>query len=325
MPPQANQLEEEIFTLVTIYESLVWKEVQVTAHAAARYIPLKYGEAGTSGTRVTLIAGTHGDEGPWSALAIKILCQQPVAQLTGRLRVIFTANALAAEVERRNSWIDSPNSVDLDSVFPGNPAGSHTERLAAQIAPLIADSDVVIDMHGGGAWCINAFVKRFAGSEQLAADLGAPFISNAPPKKGGLTVYAQSLGIKAANVEVGGRSGQEMYWTQRNVKGLERALFSLGVLALDPAPAPAEPAIDVSTTEAMRANVGGIFVPTLREDAVGTIVPAGAELGKMLDLHTLAEIQVFTAPYERTAMLLMRPQICTIEGSALVYVVAKPA
>jgi predicted deacylase len=315
---------EENLILRTIYESLVWNEVRVTAHAAAQYIPLKYGEAGTTGTRVTLIAGTHGDEGPWSALAIKMLCQHPSAQLTGRLRVIFTANALAAEVERRNSWIDSPNPVDLDSVFPGNKEGSHTDRLAGAIAPLIADSDAAIDLHGGGTWCVNAFVKRFEGSEQLAADLGAPFISNAPNKRGGLTTYANSLGIRVANVEVGGRSGREMYWTERNAKGLERALFNLGVLALDAPPAPAEKAIDVSATEAMRTKVGGIFVPTLREDAVGTIVPTGTEMGKILDLHTLAELQVFTAPYEQTAMMLMRPQICTIEGSALVYIIAKP-
>ena len=114
-----------------------------------------------------------------------------------------------------------------------------------------------------------------------------------------------------------------MYWAERNAKGLERALSNLGVLALA-TPAAAEKAIDVSKTEAMRTKVGGIFVPSLREDAVGTIVPAGTEMGKILDLHTLAELQVFVAPYERTAMMLMRPQICTIEGSALVYVVAKP-
>ena len=311
--------------MTTIYESLTWNEVKVTAHAAGQYIPLKYGEAGTGGTRVTLIAGTHGDEGPWSALAIRLLCEQPIASLKGRLRVILTANALAAEVERRNSWIDSPNPVDLDSVFPGNSEGSHTERLAAHITPLLADSDVIIDLHGGGTWCINAFVKRFEGSEQLAADLGAPFISNAPNKPGGLTTYARSLGIKVVNVEVGGRSGKEMYWTDRNVRGLERALHNLGVLELDTPPAPAEIAIDVGKTEAMRTKVGGIFVPTLREDAVGTIVPAGTEMGKILDLHTLAELQVFTAPYEQTAMMLMRPQICTLEGSALVYVVARPA
>jgi len=310
--------------VATIYESLKWSEVRVTAHAAAQYIPLKYGEAGTSGTRATLIAGTHGDEGPWSALAIKIFCQRPAAQLKGRLRVIFTANALAAEVERRNSWIDSPNPIDLDSVFPGQKEGSHTGRLAAAIAPLIADNNVVIDLHGGGTWCINAFVKRFEGSEQLAADMGAPFVSNAPNKAGGLTTYARGLGIKVVNVEVGGRSGKEMYWTDRIVKGLERALHNLGVIALDRPPAPAEKAIDVSATEAMRAKVGGIFVPTLREDAVGTVINGGTEMGKILDLHTLAELQVFTTPYERTAMMLMRPQICTIEGSALVYVVAKP-
>ena len=308
----------------TIYESLRWNEIRVTAHAAAQHIPLKYGEAGTIGTRATLIAGTHGDEGPWSALAIQLLCQHSVAKLRGRLRVIFTANALAAEVERRNSWIDSPNSIDLDSVFPGNREGSHTDRLAGSIAPLVADSDVVIDLHGGGTWCVNAFVKRFEGSEQLAADLGAPFISNAPSKRGGLTTYAHAMGIKVANVEVGGRSSKEMYWTERNAKGLERALFTLGVLALDAPPAPAEKAIDVGATEPMRANVGGVFVPSLREDAIGTVVPAGTEMGKILDLHTLAELQVFTAPHEETAMMLMRPQICTIEGSALVYVIAKP-
>jgi predicted deacylase len=290
---------EGVSHVTTIYDSLTWREAPVTAHAAAQYIPLKYGEAGTGGTRATLIAGTHGDEGPWSALAIKMLCQRPVAQLTGRLRVIFTANALAAEVERRNSWIDSPNSIDLDGVFPGKKDGSHSERLAAAIAPLVADSDAVIDLHGGGTWCINAFIKRFEGSEQLAADLGAPFISKAPNKAGGLTTYARSLRIKVVNVEVGGRSGKEMYWTERNIRGLERALHNLCVIALDRPPAPAEEAIDVGATEPMRAKVGGVFVPTL-------------------------SCRSFTAPHDPTAMMLMRPQICTIEGSALVYVVARP-
>jgi predicted deacylase len=324
-PWPGDARDKEPIAMSTIYEALQWREIRITAHAAARYIPLMYGEAGAGGPRATLVAGTHGDEGPWSALAMKMLCRRPAAQLTGRLRVIFTANALAAEVERRNSWIDSPNSIDLDGVFPGNPDGSHTERLAAAVAPLVADSDAVIDMHGGGTWCVNAFVKRFEGSERLAADFGAPFISNAPNKRGGLTTYARSLGIKVVNVEVGGRSSKEMYWTERNAAGLERALYNLGALALETPPRPAERAVDVGPTKPIRAKVGGIFVPTLREDAVGTIVPIDTELGRILDLHTLAELQVFAAPYEQTAMMLMRPQICTVEGSALIYIVAEPA
>jgi predicted deacylase len=309
----------------TMYESLAWHEIQVTAHAASRFIPLVYGEVGHPGKRVTLIAGTHGDEGPWSALAMKGLLQHPVSELKGRIRVVFTANALAAEVDSRNSWIDSPNSVDLDGCFPGSANGSHTERLAAHLAPLVADSDVVIDLHGGGSWCVNAFVKRFEGSETLATDMGAPFISNAPNKPGGMTTYARSLGIQVVNIEMGGRSRDEMAWCDRIIRGLERALHHLGVFDLDSPPGPAEKAIGVGKTEAIRAKVGGIFVPTIHEEAVGTVVNAGTELGKILDLHTLAEVQVIHATYQQTCLLLLRPQVCVVEGSALLYVIAEPA
>ena len=304
--------------------SLEWHELKLTGHAAARTIPLAYGEVGTGGQRVTLVAGTHGDEGPWSALAMKALLQHPLSELQGRLRVIFTANAMAAEVNARNAWIDSPNGFDLDSCFPGNPNGSHTERVAAALTPLLTDSDVILDLHGGGSWCVNAFVKRFEGSESLAVDMEAPFISNAPNKPGGLTSYAKTLGIKVTNIEMGGRSRDEMVWCGRIVAGLERVLHNLGVLALATPPAPAKKAIDVGKTEAVRARMGGIFVPTLREDAVGTIVPAGTEMGKILDLHTLAELEVFSAPYASTAMMLLRPEICVVEGSALIYVTAEP-
>jgi predicted deacylase len=255
---------------------------------------------------------------------MKLLLRHPIDGLRGRIRLIPTANALAAEANSRNSSIDSPNSVDLDGCFPGNPHGSHTERLAAHLAPLIADSDVVIDLHGGGSWCVNAFIKRFEGSEDLAAALGAPFISNAPNKPGGLTTYARSLGLKVVNVEVGGRSGAEMVWCHQIVTGMERALYKMGVLDLAAPPADPEPAVDVTGTEVMRAQVGGIFVPTVREEVVGKVLPAGTEFGKILDLHTLAELQVFTAPHPQTAMMLLRPQICVVEGSALMYVIAKP-
>jgi len=223
--------------------------------------------------------------------------------------------------ERR--WV-TLNSYDLDSCFPGNPDGSHSERVAAAITPLLADSNVILDLHGGGSWCVNAFVKRFAGSEDIADDMEAPFISNAPNKPGGLTSYAKTLGIQVTNIEVGGRSKDEMFWCGRIVNGLERVLYNLGLLALAEKPAPAKKAIDVNKTEAVRSRMGGIFVPTLREEAVGTMVPAGTEMGKILDLHTLEELEIFTAPYAKTAMMLLRPEICVLEGSALIYVIAEP-
>src|SRR5713226_5055055 len=320
----ATQISRRNAPLRTIYESLEWHEVRITAHAAAQYIPLKYGEAGSRGPRATLIAGTHGDEGPWSAVAIKMLCRHASARLTGRLRIIFTANALAAEVERRNSWIDSPNPLDLDGVFPGDTNGSHTNRLAAALAPLITDSDVVIDLHGGGTWCVNTFVKQFEGSEQLAADIGAPFITKAPNKPGGLTTYARSLGIKVVNIEVG--AGAAKRCTSPSALQRGSSAHSIASASLPSMRLLRRPSRQFTSAQRRPCTrVGGVFVPTMRDDEVGTIVPIGTEMGKILDLHTLAELQVFTAPYEQTAMLLLRPQICTVEGSALVYVIGKPA
>lgn len=50
---------------------------------------------------------------------------------------------------------------------------------------------------------------------------------------------------------------------------------------------------------------------------------AGAEMGKILDLHTLEELEVFTTPHAKTAMMLLRPEICVVEGSALTYVIGQ--
>ena len=206
--------------------------------------------------------------------------------------MIFTANALAAEVTARNSWINSPNSCDLDSCFPGNPNGSHTERVAAAITPLLTDSNVILDLHGGGSWCVNAFVKRFEGSESIAEDMEAPFISNAPNKPGGLTSYARTLGIQVTNIEVGGCSKDEMLVVRTDCKRAGTCPLQSRCACSADSPNPCEKGNSCRVKlKQLRSRMGGIFVPTLREEAVGTIVPAGTILGKILDLHTLEELE----------------------------------
>lgn len=310
--------------MATLYESLSWSHLEVPGNAACPTVELEYAEVGRSGTRVTLVAGTHGDEGPWSALAIRKLLEHPLDNLKGRLRVIFTANPLAAEADTRNAPIDSPNCVDLDGCFPGNPKGSHTERIAAQLTPLILDSDIILDLHGGGSWNVNAFTKQFEGSETLVADMGAPFFVAAPNKPGGLTTFARTKGIKVINVEVGGRSRDELKWRDRIVEGLERVLYHHGVLELSTPPEAAKPGIEVGATQAVRSSYAGIFLPTVREDEVGTLVKKGTELGQVVNLFTLEVLETITAPFNQTALLLLRPHICVVEGGAILYVLSQP-
>ncbi len=308
----------------SLYDALKWTRLQVAGTAAAPSVGLAVGDVGNGGPLALLIAGTHGDEGPWSALAIRSVLERSTDELRGRLRVVFTANPLAAQAVTRNAPIDTPNCVDLDGTFPGSDKGSHSERLAAQLAPLVAEADIVLDLHGGGSWCVNAFTKEFEGSEDLVASFGAPFHRAAPDKAGGLTTYARAQGAKVINIEVGGRGLRERQWEAQIAEGVVRILADGGVLRPATPPAPAPKGTPVGPTVALRSDHAGIFVPEVGEDAVGTLVDEGTVLARVLDLTTLEELEVLRAPFGRTAMMLLRPHVCAIEAGALLYALAEP-
>ena len=305
----------------TLYEALKWRRLSVPAGSAAGTLDVSVGECGDTGPTAFLCAGVHGDEGPWGALALREVLALPRSRLAGRLRVVLAANPLAAQANARNAPLDG---LDLNRSFPGSSQGSHTERLAAVLAPLIAESDVVIDLHGGGSWCVNAFVFRFAGSEALAELVEAPFSVDVPEKEGTLTQFARARGAQVVAVEMGGRSRDELIWKTRIASSVARILSHTDVLNADPDDQTPAPARAVGPSTVLRPNQGGVFVPTLREDAVGTVVEERAELGQLLDLHTLQPLQTFTAPFTETALLLLRPHVGVMEGGAMAYVVAEP-
>src|SRR2546430_12673323 len=135
-----------------------------------------------------------------------------MTDLIGTLRVVPVSNPLAMEADARCAPLDV---LDLNRVFPGNPNGSHTERLAAVLAEhAVAGADVLIDLHGGGSWCVNAFVFRNAGAPEIADAFDAPFVvdqaARATQMRGmGISGHAKSLGAKTTSVEFGGRSPDE--------------------------------------------------------------------------------------------------------------------
>lgn len=304
----------------TIHDHLSWRTVDIPGPASTSHLQVYIGEVGAEGRKALLTAGVHGDEGPWGALALRQVLDISFTNLKGRLRVVYAANPSAIQADHRNAPLDV---LDLNRNFPGDSNGSHTEALAAALAPLAHEADVVIDLHGGGSWCVNAFVFRFAGSEALAEAVGAPFIMDAPDKTGTLTQYAHAHGARVVAIEMGGRSRAELMWRDRLAAGVSRVLEQEGLIAGEtPTANPGQP---VGASSVLRSPVGGMFTPTLREDKVGTVLPQGTELGKVFDLNTLELRHVFTAPYPQTAILLLRPHICVLEGGAMTYVVAEPA
>jgi predicted deacylase len=299
-----------------------WKRFPLVAGANLGQTMLSIGEIGNNGPTALVTAGVHGDEGPWGAWAIrKLLMNTSRDELLGTLRIVPVSNPFAMEADARNAPFDV---LDLNRQFPGDSMGSHTERLAALLTEhALKGIDTAIDLHGGGSWCVNAFAFQMPGGDEISRAFGAPFIVSAPDRTVTLTGYARSQGAVVAAVEMGGRSEFEEQWADRIAAGLRRALGIAGILTPTD-DQPAQHSISVGTTTVLRPSQGGVFIPELRASSVGTVVSQGKVLGHLIDPVSQEIVETFTAPFERTAVLLLRPTMTRIEGGAMTYVLAEP-
>jgi predicted deacylase len=122
---------------------------------------------------------------------------------------------------------------------------------------------------------------------------------------------------------MGGRSVDEIVWSERLSQGIARVLSVAGVLeAITQEATPSTVAQDLHV---IRPDRGGVLVPDVRQDAIGTVVSRGTRLGVVHDLHTMQPVEELTAPFDRTALLLIRPHVTVLEGGAMTYVVGRVA
>ena len=312
----------------TLRDHITWTDVAVGVGAAAGALNVRIGQVGSGQPTALVTAGIHGDEGPWGAWAIhKFLAATPLADLVGTLRVVPCTNPLAMEADARCAPLDV---LDLNRVFPGNPNGSHTERLAALLAEhAVQGANVLIDLHGGGSWCVNAFVFRNADAPELADAFDAPFVldsgARAQTMRGmGIGGYARGLGAKIASVEMGGRSPDEEKWAQRIATGLRRALAVCGVLKHDPSLPPPARALPLKPSLVLRPSRGGILKPAVDHTRIGTLVEGGTLLGTLVDPATFEMLEEFRAPFAQTGLMLLRPTLARLEAGAMTYVVSEP-
>ena len=299
-----------------------WETFHVPATLATGTIPVRHGSVGSGGPVALLAASQHGDEGPWGTRAIrKLLEATPLSELKGTLRLLPVANPMAMEENSRTSHIDGE---DVNMSFPGDPDGKHTDRLAYAIAKNVLDNpiDIVIDIHGGGSWCQNCFVYRYAGGETLAAAIGGPFVRTGHERGNtSLCGYAMARGAQAVWIEMGGAGAREEEWAQRIATGMRRALGKLGVMTPANLPEP-EPARESGASHSIRTSMPGLYLPVLREDGVGAVIPKGAEIGHLLDPVTNDVIETYTAPFDQTVCLLLRPTLAVMEGGEMVAVLS---
>ena len=309
----------------SLSESVSWEDFKLPSGAATGEIKLSIGTVGEGKPVGLLTAGLHGDEGPWGAWAIrKFLDRVDKSQLKGTLRIIPVANPSGMEIGKRNSGLDLI-PMDLNRSFPGDPEGLHTERTASLIAKHgVVGADIVVDVHGGGNWCVNAFVARFPGSEELANAVGSPIINDRQVIPNTMTGYAYSLGAKIVLIEMGGIGSDEEKWADRVADGIEGAMNVGAVIDTGRPTDLGDKSIVVGPSSVVRPSRGGIFLPVLKEKDVGKIIPKDTITGYLLDPVTMGVVETFRAPFPKTAVLLLRPNMIHVEGGTVLQIVAEP-
>ena len=159
-----------------------------------------------------VLGAVHGDEYEGVETIPEVFRRVAPDALRGALLMVPICNVPAYESVLRNSPIDGLN---LARVFPGDPNGTITQRIAHWITQkLIKPADFIIDLHSGGVTAeIPSLIGFTHSDDELgrrsragALAFGASVIwEHPPPMPPGRTLSAATdLGVPAIYTEAGG-------------------------------------------------------------------------------------------------------------------------
>jgi N-alpha-acetyl-L-2,4-diaminobutyrate deacetylase len=199
-------------------------------------IPVTVAKNG-NGPTALLTGANHGDE--YEALWDLAHTINP-GEMTGRVIIVPGMNYPAFRAGKRTSPIDGGN---MNRVFPGNPAGTLTEKIADYFyRTLLPMADYVADLHSGGKTmeflpfcCAHVLEDK----EQEAKCIAAMQAFNAPQSMMLLELDAASMYDTAAenqgkvfiSTELGGGGSTTAYTVGIAKRGLKNLLCHAGIIA----------------------------------------------------------------------------------------------
>jgi uncharacterized protein len=279
------------------------------------------GEAG-AGPRLTVIAGIHGTEYASIAAARELLAELRLrtAELSGTVTVAPVINLPAF-------WARTPFVVPLDGKnlnrsFPGDPAGSAAERIAAAVTErLIKGSDYVIDLHAGDLpEALEPFVFYDASPvEQRARDLALGYglghlvrqSADGRTVAGSTSAAAADLGIPSCTAESGECGLLAPDAVARHLRGLRNVLRLLRMLPGDAVAF--DPPVEHDGWIWLRTADAGWWQPAV---ATGAEVAEGDLLGTVAPVIGGAETPII-APAAGVPLFITASPAVTADGLLL--------
>ena len=243
------------------------------------------------GPQVLLTAGNHGDEYEGQVVLTRLIQTLQPESICGGLIIIPALNLPAVLAATRVSPLDAGN---LNRVFPGNPEGGPTWKIADYVEQhLLTQVEVVADFHGGGAsleyrphasthFGPDASAEHKRRSLDLVSKLGVPHVMvfENRRQKGGLPDAAIRQGVLSLGGEYGGMGSVSRSGVQLVQQAVDRLLAALGVKGALPEHLETPEVLHVFGSDAYAyAPEPGVFAPATD---LGDKVHAGDLCGQVL-------------------------------------------
>ena len=255
-------------------------------------IPYTVINGAQKGPVLALVAGVHAYEYPPILALYRLKAKIDAQSLRGTVVMVHIANL--PSFKKRTIYYGPDDWKNLNRVFPGDPAGSTSQRIAAVLNDeVVGRADVLLDMHCGDGnealmpytyWMISGDKAFDARTRDLALAFGLPHIIIDDTRGHDLkdSKYLGNTAIlrgkPAITTEAGflGRTDEES--VRLNVRGVFSVLRHLGMI--DGRPEPAADPVWIDKYEVVSSKWSGLFAPRA---AMGSYVRQGQVVGTVTD------------------------------------------
>jgi uncharacterized protein len=255
------------------------------------------------GPTLGLCASIHGNEPTGTEIILDTARRLAERRFRGRLLLLPVANPLAFEANRRHTPLDDQN---MNRVFPGNPDGWHTERLAdVMTREFLAKVDVLIDLHSGGDRPTVDYVY-IRNAEALSRAFGSAVLYRPVEGKSGTMFQGTSIGVTeergvpSVTVELGGGLVDQRPYVERGVQGVLNVMTALKQLDGDGVELPSQTVLDSILT--VRPHHGGLLETSA--PALGESIADGDVLGSVVSPYTFEVLEEIRNPVANGVMVL---------------------
>jgi predicted deacylase len=250
------------------------------------------------GKTLWLHGQVHGDEVNGVVAAVRFARGIDPAALSGNIVVTPTVNPHGLDHRSKRNPFDG---IDLDQIFPGNPRGLISERLAhALMGEVKAAADVLVNLHtmtplfDSKPYCVYKLYPDSGITEQQMLRAMAPFFPHVACRvevgsktelpgdmSGALDYQCLKAGILAFMLELGGGSRLEPEHVAVAERGFRGLAQQMGILTA-PQAAGATSLTRVTKRSWIFADAGGLFVADCR---TADRLAAGAVVGTTTSLQ----------------------------------------